>query len=314
MAGPVKILMKILPWLAGLVFLILAGLFLCAEWYRAADHTDKLLSRRAEWFEVSEREQVDSAGQRAVFFTLTDNLGRVTEGYLSFPDTFAGQLPAVLILGGHGTGARAVELVKLSRPAVLCGLNYPAIPEHRVHPLKIPSLLFALDSLVTDAVAMAFTAIDYLLTRPEVDPDRLTVLGASFGVPFAVIAGLDSRVGGMALVYGGADMERIIEWNVRRRIKSGLLRKSGCYLLGTFTAAYEPSRYLARFAPRPVLLINGSDDTKIPLESAKLLYRSAGFPKEQLWLSGGHIHPSNSELIGELTSAISDWMEHHGLY
>jgi dienelactone hydrolase len=309
-----KKLLLLLQWLAGLAVLLLAGLFFCAQWYRAVDHTDNLLSARAQWFEATERELADSAGGRAVAFTLTDNLGRVVEGHLSFPDTASGPLPAVLILGGHGTGARAVELVRLGHPAVLCGMNYPDLPEYRVHPLKIPSLLFSLDSLVSDAAANAFTVIDYLLSRPEVDPHRLTVLGASFGVPFAVIVGLDSRVGGMVLIYGGADLERVIEWNLRRRISSGPLRKAACYLLGTFTVAYEPSRYLAQFSPRPVLLVNGSDDTKIPQESVRLLYRTAGEPKEQLWVSGGHIHPNNRKLIGQLTTAISSWMERHGLY
>ncbi len=313
MARPVKILLRLLPWLVGLPLLLLAGLVLCAQWYRAADHTDKLLAARGDKFEAVERELGEVAGRRTVAFTLTDNLGRVSSGYLSMPATAREPMPAVLILGGHGTGARAVELVQLEPPAVLCGMDYPDIPQYRVHPLKIPSLLFSLDSLVTDAVAMAFAAIDYLLTRPEVDPDRLTVLGASFGVPFAVIAGLDSRVDGMALIYGGADMERIIEWNLRHKIKSGPLRGAASYLLGTFASPYEPSRYLARFAPRPLLLVGGSDDTKIPLESAGMLSRSAREPKEQLWIKGGHIHPSNSELIEQLTTAISDWMERHGL-
>ena len=219
-------LLRFIPWIAGIPVLFIAGLVLFAQWYRSTDHTDNLLSARAEWFEATEWELVDSAGYRAVAFSLSDNFGRVVEGYLSFPDSSPGPLPAVLILGGHGTGARAVELVKLNRPAVLCGMNYPDIPEHRINPLKIPSLLFSLDSLVTDAVANAFTVMDYLLHRPEVDPEKLTVLGASFGVPFAVIAGLDSRVDGMALIYGGGDMERIIEWNLRSRIRSAPPRKA----------------------------------------------------------------------------------------
>ncbi len=306
--------MRMLGWLAGLAVFMLAGLFLCAQWYRAVDHTDKLLSARAQLYEVAERELVDSSGRRAVAFTLTDNLGRVVEGYLSFPDSAHGPLPVVLILGGHGTGARAVELVSLDRPAVLCGINYPDIPEYRVRLLKVPSLLFSLDSLVTVAAANAFTVIDYILSRPEVDPHRLTVLGASFGVPFAAIAGLDSRVGGMALIYGGADMERIIEWNLRRRISSRPLRAAACYLLGTFSSPYEPSHYLASFSPRPVLIVNGSEDTRIPRESARLLSNSAAPPKEVQWVSGGHIHPTNRKLIRQLTSAISDWMVRHGLF
>ncbi|MBW7998220.1 MAG: alpha/beta hydrolase [Candidatus Glassbacteria bacterium] len=305
--------LRIVIWPAGSLALGTAVAFLFAEWYRAADHTGRLLERRGCGFEVVEKELAEVAGRRAVAFSLTDNLGRVSSGCLSLPATVAEPLPAVLILGGHGTGARAVELVKLDRPAVLCGMDYPPIPEHRVHPARFPSLLFSLDSLVTDAVGMAFTAIDYLSAHSAVDSTRITVLGASFGVPFAVIAGLDPQVDGMVLIYGGAGMERVIEWNLRGKIRSGPLRRFVSYILGTFAAPFEPSSYIGEFSPRPLLIVNGSGDTKIPVESACQLYAAAGEPKEQVWVQGEHIHPSNRQLIDSLTAGISGWMVRQGL-
>lgn len=291
----------------GIVMLVAAG------WYRAADHADRLTSARAESFEVLEISVSDSAGVRGERFRLRDSRGRIAEGYLSYPLSAEEPLPAVLILGGHGTGARAVELVDLDSPAVLCGIDYPAIPDYRVSPLRIPSLLSSLDSLVLASTAMAFTAVDYLVSRPEVGPGRLTVLGASFGVPFAVIAGLDKRLDGMVLIYGGADMGRIIDWNLRGKIESAPLRWLAGYILGTFTAPYEPSKYIGRFSPRPVLIINGSGDTRIPERSARELFAAAGEPREQVWVQGGHIHPNDTKLIGSLTTEVSRWLRTRGL-
>src|SRR5438093_6406025 len=52
-------------------------------------------------------------------------------------------------------------------------------------------------------------ALSFLATRPEVDPDRIGVIGASFGAAVAVYtAGVDSRVGACISVGGWGDGEK----------------------------------------------------------------------------------------------------------
>jgi hypothetical protein len=62
-----------------------------------------------------------------------------------------------------------------------------------------------------------------------------------------------------------------------------------------------------------VLVINGADDGKIPESAARKLLLAAGGPAEQIWLTGGHIHPSNEKLISSLTNRISQWLKNKGL-
>ena len=304
-----KGLLAIVLALTGSVFFLVCW----SVWYRYTDHTARLLAARDQLVSSREIALPDSAGRRRLTFEITDSRGRTAGGSLNIPDSHTGPLPMVLILAGHGTGARAVELVRLAKPAVLCGLNYPEIPDYRVGLSEAPGLVQQLDSLVLDAAAMVFTALDYLCSRPEVDTGRITVLGASFGVPFAVIAGLDERVDGMALLYGGAGLERVIEHNLGRKVKSWWLRRPLAYLLGTFAAPYEPGGYVGRFAPRPLLVVNSRDDDRMPEAAALELFEAAGEPKERVLLPGGHVHPSNTALIDSLTATVSRWLVEEGL-
>lgn len=50
----------------------------------------------------------------------------------------------------------------------------------------------------------------------------------------------------------------------------------------------DPSRYVGRIAPRPVLFVNARGDATIPPERAEALYRAAGEPRRQSWWEGGH--------------------------
>jgi len=288
---------------AGVLILIAASI-----WYNAIDHTDKLFAEHSPLMSAEESLLGDSAGYREIAFTLNDQLGRVTRGNLRIPLGVDKPLPAVMILGGQHTGARAAGLISLEKQAVLCAMDYPSYPEETISPTRIPALLHSLQRAAFDAVGMAFNVLDYLCTRPEVDKDRITVLGVSFGVPFAVIAALDHRVRGVVLIYGAGDLEELIDWNLRRKVRFTPLRKFASHILGTLTSPFEPTAYVDRFSPRPLLMINSSLDEKIPVRCVRLLFNKANGPKELVWLDTQHVHPSNRKLIDSLTRISSDWL------
>jgi fermentation-respiration switch protein FrsA (DUF1100 family) len=55
-------------------------------------------------------------------------------------------------------------------------------------------------------------------------------------------------------------------------------------------ADVDPLTYASRIAPRPLLMINGSEDRVIPALAAQRLYDAAGEPKQIDWFPGeGHI-------------------------
>jgi fermentation-respiration switch protein FrsA (DUF1100 family) len=167
---------------------------------------------------------------------------------------------------------------------------------------------------VLQAIGSGFLALDFLCSHPLADSTRVSVFGASFGAPFAVIAGaLDSRVKAVVLLQAADDLEKLIDWNLRPKLPSPLVRRPLTWLLGSLTAPYEPGRYIADLAPRPVLLINSLQDEKVPREMADALRQKAGPSAEQIWLDSGHLHPSRAALIETLTGITSDWLKKHDL-
>ena len=76
----------------------------------------------------------------------------------------------------------------------------------------------------------------------------------------------------------------------------------------TLVSPFEPTAYIDRIAPRPLLTINSRRDEKVPEPCVRLLYDKAGAPREMAWLDTEHIHPSNRSLIDSLTRISSTWL------
>ncbi len=291
-----------------------AALVILAIWYRSADHTTRLLAERLPVTKSETRELPDSTGWSTVAFEVTDRKGRIATGELRRPREAGGRLPAFLILGGHGTGGKAAGLIRLKHPGVVCAMNYPAYPEWRGGLLRTPRTLAELDAAVIEAVGMSFDALEYLVSRSDVDTSRVTVLGASFGAPFAVIvAALDRRAKALVLLYGAGDVGDVLEWNLRGDIPSSFLRKPAGWAIGTLTAPFEPMAYIGRVSPRPFLMVNGRFDETIPARYVERLYGRAGEPKDIVWIESRHMEPSERGLIDSLTAIVSGWLERKGL-
>lgn len=149
-------------------------------------------------------------------------------GYLLLPKQRAGRLPAVVCLPGHGRGVTDVlGLEDDGTPRAQRGVGYSK--EYGLQCVEHGYAVFALEQLAfgsrRDAAARAkgpaenscrpaacaallfgqtmiawrtwdaMRTIDYLLTRPEVDPARIATLGASGGGTISLFtAALDDRV------------------------------------------------------------------------------------------------------------------------
>ena len=66
-------------------------------------------------------------------------------------------------------------------------------------------------------------------------------------------------------------------------------------------ATFTPERYIRRIAPRPIVMINGVDDPRMPLTAVHALYDAAQDPKVLILLKTGHLMPTDSVLIQSLT-------------
>jgi esterase FrsA len=218
--------------------------------------------------------------------------GKTVRAYLSLPKG-ARPAPVVLAIGGLDSykeywGERVAEFHRAGL-GVLC-LDMPGTGEA---PVKID----------VGSERMFSAAIDFLLTRPDVDGKRLAVLGVSWGGYWGAILGFTEkdRLRGSVNWAGPAHAYFQPGWQTKalgtREYLFDLFpaRASvyGVDKLDDFLAygprmSLEARGFIGKPATR-MLLVNGERDSQVPIDDLYLLLR-AGTPKEA-WVNpqGGHI-------------------------
>lgn len=138
-------------------------------------------------------------------------------------------------------------------------------------------------------------ALDVLTDRPECKGKRIGYLGESYGgFAGALVSAVDRRPQAVALLATGGDWARIV--HAPGRVvdfpdDAAALR---------IVAPYDPERWVAHIAPRPLLLVNGREDTTVPPAAARALAAAARQPKRAVFYDGGHAAlsgPSAAEVM-----------------
>jgi dienelactone hydrolase len=150
-------------------------------------------------------------------------------------------------------------------------------------------------------------AIDYLVSRPEVDPQRIGVTGISGGGAATTwISAADERVKCSVPVSGMSDLESY----VGHKVING---HCDCmFLVNTYQ--WEWTTILALIAPRPLLFCNSDHDTIFPMDGnqrviARLrkLYQMYGKPEQV----DAHVSPGGHAYRPDLRIAIFRWINKH---
>ncbi|HWP48055.1 MAG TPA: dienelactone hydrolase family protein [Candidatus Limnocylindrales bacterium] len=293
------------------IILFLSLLFLSTELYKERDFSQIFLDRKGSLVEIEER----SLDPKKYEIRLRSSNGLTVEGFIKIPDSSTLSAPAVIVFNGLETGAWVVDLiggVQEVEETVIMAMNYPYKGEVSLEGAQLLLTLLQFRQAIFDTVVGGLLMVDYLTQRKGVDPERITMVGISFGSPFAVVvSALDPRIRGVAIHYGGGDLEKLLFHNIQSGnwISRKLLSSLGALIL----APIEPLKYIDRIAPRPLFMINGEQDERIPQESARTLFQKAHFPKEMVWLESDHVYPSKTELIQELTRRTAQWMKKNHL-
>ena len=96
-----------------------------------------------------------------------------------------------------------------------------------------------------------------------------------------------------------------LELSMRRTIDFAPLRAMAAAAASVVIAGprLAPERWVAEIAPRPFVMVNATDDERMPRASVDALYRSAREPKRIIWMSGGHVH-RDAETIRRLVQVV----------
>jgi len=254
-------------------------------------------------------------GYRTDRFVISASRGFTLTGYLKVPDVKDRKLPVYIILGGLFTGKEVVGLLydlPGIEPYVIASMDYPYEGEKRLKWWQILFMLPRIRRAAMNSVRGVLLMLDMLQQHPCVDSSRLYVVGVSFGAFFGMAAAaVDSRIKSVASLFGGGKIRRLIAVNLPFRLPlvNALTGRLAYWLVHPL----EPLQYARYIAPRPLLVVGGSDDEKFPADCAQALYDAAGEPRDILWFSSKHVEPTKNDLTLELTETVVAWMKGKGL-
>jgi dienelactone hydrolase len=178
--------------------------------------------------------------------------------------------------GGSSFVARGMAYLAMDLP----GMGYA----QRIEKLYLPP----------NTESVVSPVIDYLETRPDVDPNRIAIHGISmggFGAPRAAAA--EKRISAVMLMSGSyALLPDLFEYYppIQDRVR---------WIIGAETLAEARKRLpeytmegLAKNIECPMLVGYGPTDRIMDPAGALRLYRAAVNSKREMWSGGGHAHHS----------------------
>jgi len=224
----------------------------------------------------------------------------------------AGKIPAILLLGGMMTGKKAVEYAYNVDSVLLIAPDYPYTVKSHYSFWDIMKDLSGAHQALHMQIRDNLVLLDYLRHWDRIDTSRISVIGYSFGVPFAcATAALDQKLNGLALIYGGAGLKQLLRINFK--LYRPFLNRILIELFWFFISDFEPAVRVHQLKPLPLLCINGEFDAKIPKELARALHDQIPFPKTVIWLASDHVHPNNKTLNLDIIQHLKEWYHLHRL-
>jgi hypothetical protein len=153
-------------------------------------------------------------------------------------------------------------------------------------------------------------AMRVLLSRPDVDPERIIVFGQSLGGALAIYYVAHSRYRDSirAVVADSAfsDYTRIGEEKLAAAVITWPFQWFASVAIDN---RYSPEASVRMLSPIPLLLIHGDEDGIVPLHHSKRLYELAGYPKD-LWVvpGAGHIQAIKDRAVRK---RLADYLAHN---
>ncbi len=226
---------------------------------------------------------------------------------LTLPAKRTGKVPVIVFLHGIGQSKGFVE--EICTPFNEAGFAMACFDQSMQGERKING------GLLAQAVAFrqrpwktindGRRLIDYLQTHPDIDPERIYLVGASYGaITGSSLTAFDKRIKAADLVVGGANIPVLLDaplivngLNESILQKTGrqmaafigpILHWTGKQIVATMMKPADPMNWVAGTKGTPVLMQNGSIDTLVSPDAGKELYKYLGEPKEIRWYPCDH--------------------------
>ena len=285
-------------------------IFACCFLYAAEEQTEKLLERynydRNLPLNAEENLKFEQGPFKAYLVYYDSVNGERVPALLTIPNKGTPPFPCVIVQHGYG-GDKTFALILAGS---LTNKGYATIAidaeYHGEREVKGKDI-FSVD-IESDAAALLQTVIDlrrtvdYLQTRKDIDPNRIGYIGVSMGGFLgSVFCGVEQRAKTCILVVAGGNWKLVVR-NSQIEPAIAMRKYAKEHNLSVDEMAgkmdfVDPVNFIGLISPRPVLFLNGKEDTIVPPVSTEALYAAAKEPKKIIWYNrvppdtSGHLVP-----------------------
>lgn len=171
-----------------------------------------------------------------------------------------------------------------------------------------------LERVLRTAVIDRRRTLDYLVSRKDVDPQRLGAIGVSLGgLGTALLCASDERIKAGVLVLAGGGLDTLIPTSEERRalefVEAWRARGVSPAALGAQIKEAVPSDPLvlaSNLDPRQLLFVTARRDRAVPARNQELLWEAAGRPERYSLPTG---HATTAIYAPWLAPLCLDWLQ-----
>ncbi|MGI5819030.1 MAG: alpha/beta hydrolase [Armatimonadota bacterium] len=260
----------------------------------------------ADWETLKAAYDYDAATPLDPQVSDLNTVGSMTVEQLSFAGADGERVPALLLrpvgveeppcalvlhgLGGDRSQARIIAALLIPHGIAVMAIDAALHGDRRQEGVELwdagPALGGREGPLMRTVVDNR-RAIDYIVSRDDLDGERVVLVGLSMGAILgSIVSAVDERVDAAALIVGGGGWEGILSHS--EHPMAARFREAGV-IDGAMLAAVDPVNFVGQISPRPTLIINGTEDVIIPRIAAEALHEAAREPVRIVWYEGEHV-------------------------
>jgi len=225
------------------------------------------------------REEKSSSDGRSITLVFNWN-GETVPAIFMLPHRTGQPVPAALLLHGFNLKkevmALAIGTELLARNVASLTIDLPFHGERYTGYFTPPASPFAMMNQWRAAQDECRMALQFLAGHPDVDRQKLSLIGYSLGAFLGLKVAADEDYLRAVVLAAGGDLPDYLPF-------AGMIRMLA-----------DPIQWARELKGRPLLMMHGRQDTIVSPDLAERLFNAAGQPKKMLWFDSGHILPQQA--------------------
>ena len=247
--------------------------------------------------------------------------GKWIKANLKYPKSSFQKVPLIFVFGGFKEAAKVLDLVNPGVPVFLASFDYPFGPRRKfTFPDSLKEAPKAKRTILETLEGIQVLLKELKKQKNQIDFQKVTIIGASFGAPFAVYsAAKNSDFKGIVLLNGFAEIPNTVQYRVTQKWRKNLgwmttplawlLSRVAWWYLGLPTVVSEAGKLRVE---QKVIMIHAKSDTYLPRSSMTALSQGVQQSQAQVkevHLEGEHLQPGADKTIQKMLQIVTEWMK-----